>query len=142
MIGEKLLELRKIHRFTQEDVAEKIGVSRQTIAKWENNESIPDMMNGNKLAKLYNVSLDDIVNAEESDEYPAVGPKGKHIFGTVRMDAKGRIEIPEKARKMFHLSDGTEIVVLGDIAEGIALMDAQKFFDRLKYVNDQAIKSC
>ena len=126
MIGENILYLRKIHKYTQEEIAEKVGVSRQTIAKWENNESIPDMMHGNKLANF------------ESDMISEIGPKGKYIFGTVKIDAEGTIQIPEKARKMFHLSKGTELVVLGDITQGLALIDANQFFEHLDILRRQA----
>ena len=137
MIGENILNLRKLHKFTQEDVAEKVGVSRQTVTKWENNESIPDIMHGNELARIFNVSLDDIVNSE-SDMMEEMGPKGKYIFGTAKIDEKGCIQIPEKARKMFHLSKGTELVVLGDITQGLALIDANQFFGHLDMLRKQA----
>ena len=135
--GEKLSQLRRENNYTQEEIAEKVGVSRQTIAKWENNESIPDMMHGNKLAKIFNVSLDDIVNFE-SDMISEIGPKGKYIFGTVKINEEGTIQIPEKARKMFHSSKGTELVVLGDITQGLALIDANQFFEHLDILRRQA----
>lgn len=43
MISENIVKLRKKHKFSQEEVAEKIGVTRQTIAKWENGESVPEL---------------------------------------------------------------------------------------------------
>jgi len=137
VIGENILYLRKLHKYTQEEIAEKVGVSRQTVAKWENNESVPDMVHGNKLARVFNVSLDDIVNFE-SDMISEIGPKGKYIFGTVKIGAEGTIQIPEKARKMFHLSQGTELVVLGDITQGLALIDANQFFEHLDILRRQA----
>lgn len=53
-----------------------------------------------------------------------IGPKGKYIFGTVKINEEGTIQIPEKARRMFHLSKGTKLVVFGDITQGLALIDA------------------
>jgi len=44
--------MRKLHRLTQEEVAEKIGVSRQAVAKWENGETVPDIQNCLALAEL------------------------------------------------------------------------------------------
>lgn len=60
-IGEKLFELRKRYGYSQEQVAEKIGVARQTISKWELNETSPDLESAKKLAQLYHISLDEMV---------------------------------------------------------------------------------
>ena len=68
MISENIVKLRKKHKFSQEEVAEKIGVTRQTIAKWENGESVPDVIHSNALAELFDVTLDSLVNFQESEE--------------------------------------------------------------------------
>lgn len=52
MINMNLKELRKAHRFTQEEVAEKINVSRQAVAKWESGETVPDINNCIALSQL------------------------------------------------------------------------------------------
>ena len=62
MLNENLLTLRKLHKLSQEEVAEKIGVSKQAVAKWENGETAPDIYNCKALADLFDVSLDDLVN--------------------------------------------------------------------------------
>ena len=49
-----LTALRKMNQYTQEEVASRIGVSRQAVAKWENGESAPDVINCNALAEMYN----------------------------------------------------------------------------------------
>ena len=56
-----LFHARKKSGLSQEEVAEKIGVSRQTISKWETNETVPDIYQSKKMAKLYNVSLDELI---------------------------------------------------------------------------------
>ena len=53
--------LRKMHGYTQETIAEKCGVSRQAIAKWETGASLPDMYKLVDIAKLFDVSIDDLV---------------------------------------------------------------------------------
>lgn len=55
---EKLLMLCKPNHFTQEDLANKLGISRQAISKWEAELSFPDLENLVELSKLYEVSLD------------------------------------------------------------------------------------
>ena len=65
ILGEKLSLLRKQNGFSQEELAEAIGVSRQAVSKWERAESAPDTDNLIELARLYGVSLDDLVNGNE-----------------------------------------------------------------------------
>ena len=60
MLGTKLADLRKRHGFSQEALAEKMGVSRQAVSKWERGESTPDTDTLIELAQLYNVSLDEL----------------------------------------------------------------------------------
>lgn len=60
-LGNSLFHTRKKRGLSQEEVAQKIGVSRQTISKWETNETIPDIYQSKKMAKLYNVSLDELI---------------------------------------------------------------------------------
>lgn len=61
-IGEKIIELRKKDNLTQEKLAEKIGVSRQTLSNWENDITSPDLNQANKIVKIFNISLDDLVD--------------------------------------------------------------------------------
>lgn len=63
-IGNKILELRKRNNFSQEDLAEKVGVARQTISKWELGETSPDLEQSKKLSEIFNVSLDELVGKE------------------------------------------------------------------------------
>ncbi|GAB6108597.1 helix-turn-helix transcriptional regulator [Fusibacter bizertensis] len=60
-LGENLLKARKRMSLSQEDVAEKLGVSRQTISKWELDETLPDIRQSKKLATLYKLSLDELI---------------------------------------------------------------------------------
>ncbi len=61
-IGDNLFQARKKSGLSQEKVAEKLGVSRQTISKWETDETIPDIFQSKKLATLYDISLDKLVD--------------------------------------------------------------------------------
>lgn len=61
-LGNKLISLRKKHHFSQEDLAEKIGVTRQTISKWELEETAPDIKQAKQLSKIFHVSLDELTN--------------------------------------------------------------------------------
>ena len=59
-IGNKILELRKKENLSQEQLAEKINVTRQTISKWELNETTPDIKQAKELSKLFKISLDEL----------------------------------------------------------------------------------
>ena len=61
-LGNNLFQARKKAGLSQEMVAEKLGVSRQTISKWETDETIPDIYQSKKLAKLYNLTLDKLID--------------------------------------------------------------------------------
>jgi len=130
MFDANLVRLRKINQMTQEDVAEAVGVSRQAVAKWESGESIPDLEKSKLLAELFAVSLDDLANYEPEDNLGLdVPPKGKHLFGMVTVGDKGQIVIPAKARKLFDITPGDQLVVLGDESQGMAIMKAKDFLN-------------
>lgn len=61
-LGEKIVSLRKKNNLSQEELAEKVGVTRQTISKWELEETTPDINQAKKLSKLFNISLDELTN--------------------------------------------------------------------------------
>lgn len=60
-LGNNLFQARKKVGLSQETVAEKLGVSRQTVSKWETDETVPDIYQAKKLAKLYNLTLDELI---------------------------------------------------------------------------------
>ena len=129
-IAFNLISLRKKKHLSQETVAEAIGVTRQAVAKWESGESMPDIVNCDALASLYQVSLDDLIRFDQQKEGIFVPPKGKHIFGTVKIGERGQIVIPKKAREMFGLKQGDTLVALGDSnpgTAGIALVPSYVF---------------
>lgn len=64
--AERLYDYRRANHFSQEELAEKIGVSRQAISKWERGESSPDTDNLIALARLYNISIDELINGAEA----------------------------------------------------------------------------
>lgn len=125
MISDNLVTLRKLNGMSQEEVAEVVGISRQALAKWESGETIPDVEKSMKLAQLYNVTLDDLVNYSSGDALGLpIPPKGKHLFGMVTVGDKGQIVIPKKAREIFDISPGDKLLVLGDENQGIAIIHA------------------
>ena len=128
MFRDNLVQMRKLRRLTQEDIAEKVGVTRQAVAKWEAGETVPDLDKCKMLAEILGVSLDDLANYEPDKNLGlGVPPKGKHLFGVVTVGDKGQVVIPAKARKLFDISPGDQMVILGDETQGLALMKSENF---------------
>lgn len=65
-IGDRLKKARTEKGFTQEQIAEELGVSRQSISHWENNRSYPDIVSVIKLSDLYSVSLDELLKEDKN----------------------------------------------------------------------------
>ena len=141
MFNENIVRLRKLNQMTQEDIAEAVGVSRQAVAKWESGETIPDIEKCKLLAELFGVSLDDLANYEPEDNLGLdVPPKGKHLFGMVTVGDKGQIVIPARARKLFDISPGDQLVVLGDESQGMAIIKAKDFLNMANMIRNAVKK--
>ena len=132
--AENLVELRKYHDFSQEELADMISVSRQTLSKYETGESLPDIEKCKRLADVFGVTIDDLISYDKKNEDHlglGVPPKGKHIFGMVKVGDKGQIVIPAKARQIFDINPGDSIIVLGDEKQGIALIKEKGILEML-----------
>ena len=136
MISRNLKSLRKKNQYTQEEIAEKINVSRQSVAKWENGESNPDIESCIKLANLYNVKLDDLVNHSEEETGIAVPPKGKYFFGSVVVGERGQIVIPKEARTIFNINTGDKLLILGDEERGLGIVHQR---DLINFVGNMGL---
>ena len=96
------------------------------------------------MASLYDVSLDDLVNYENNNLGLGIPPRGKHIFGVVKVGEKGQIVIPKSARDVFDIKPGDGLVILGDEEQGMALIKASammnmmsSFANLIKKSNDE-----
>ena len=139
MISETILLLRKKLGYSQETLAEKVGVSRQTLSKWELGESLPDIISSSRLAEIFDISLDELVNGDDSF-FTSKPKEGKYIFGTVTVGEKGQIVIPVRARKVFNIKKGDSLMVLGDINRGLALLNSDFFiqaFEKMGLMNEK-----
>lgn len=136
MFKDNLISLRKLNGLSQEELADKINVSRQTLSKYETGESLPDVEKCKRLADVFGVSLDDLVNYDSGDTGLGVPPKGKHMFGVVKVGDKGQIVIPAKARRIFGIEPGDDLVVLGDEAAGLAILKEDGFLRLLEQIRN------
>lgn len=139
MLKENLVLLRNYHGYSQEEIAEKVGISRQAYAKWENGQTIPDIEKCSLLAEVYGVSIDSLVRPEEIEGVGRIppAPEGKNIWGSITMNDRGQIVIPKPAREKFGLEGGSRLIVLGD-EEGMALVPAEKFEENIRKIMEFA----
>ncbi|MCR5624454.1 MAG: helix-turn-helix domain-containing protein [Lachnospiraceae bacterium] len=141
MFKDNLIELRRYNNMSQEELAEIIGVSRQTLSKYETGESLPDIEKCKLIADAFSVSIDDLINYDPKNEDNmglGVPPRGKHIFGMVKVGEKGQIVIPAKARKIFDINPGDNLIVLGDEGQGIAIIKEKGLLDLLKNIRNKS----
>ena len=85
-LGSSLFHARKKSGLSQENVAEKLGISRQTISKWETNETLPDIRQSKGLAMLYHMTLDELI------EYDFDEQQAQQMIESVSEEAQARID--------------------------------------------------
>ena len=85
-LGSSLYQARKKSGLSQESVAEKLGVSRQTISKWETDETLPDIRQSKELAMLYHTTLDELI------EYDFDEQQAQQMIESVSDEAQARID--------------------------------------------------
>ena len=134
MLSDNLIMLRNIHGLSQEELAEKIDISRQAYAKWESGKTIPDIEKCGRLAELYGVTLDSLVKTEQLEDGRVITPppKGKNIWGSVTINERGQVVIPKAAREQFHLVPGQRLILLSEDGEGYALVPADIFEKKME----------
>lgn len=142
-LGNNFFNARKKKVLSQEEVAEKLGVSRQTISKWELDETIPDIYQSKKLANLYNLSLDELIEFDidvneiqeaidktsdkvsEKIDWTKVWSKKYPILSTYRNEVKIETYVVELKRllddlkKQYGYDDLNAFLILKDILASI-----------------------
>lgn len=143
MLKDNLLLLRNMHGLSQEEIAGKIGISRQAYAKWESGATVPDIEKCGLLAGIYGVTIDSLLKTETLDGRRTLppAPEGKSIWGTVTLNENGQLPIPEPLREKFGLTGGGRLVLLSD-EEGIALLPADVFEAKMKRIMEYASQKC
>ncbi|MGE7023260.1 helix-turn-helix domain-containing protein [Solibacillus cecembensis] len=141
MIGMNIRVLRKRHKLSQEQLAEKVNVSRQTIAKWENGEALPDIYKCKILGDIFQVTIDQLSRNMNEEEANQISPKGKQFFGVVKVGERGQIVIPKQAREMYQIHAGDKLVVLGeDATKGIAVLKSDGFLEFAEMIRNAESK--
>ena len=140
MLRDNLIMLRNINGYSQEQIAEKVGISRQAYAKWESGATVPDIEKCQKLAEVHGITLDGLVKTETLDGGGVIppAPKGKNIWGSVTMNERGQLVIPKAAREHFEIEAGQRFIVLSEDQEGIALVPAELFEEKMRALSGMA----
>ena len=106
-LGNSLYQARKKSGLSQEIVAEKLGVSRQTISKWETDDTVPDIYQAKKLSKIYNLSLDELIEFDTDL---------KQIEETIKLVSKiikfGFIPIGQKKIPKVDCKEGNLVTII------------------------------
>ena len=121
-ISENLKVLRIRSERTLENVAEIIDVSRQTVSKWESGESYPDIEKCVKLSRLYNVSLDALVNKPIQELVREGADRNRYVFGVTKLNGDRMIKLPERAVELFEIGENDILLVVGDKEQGMAIV--------------------
>ena len=109
-LGNRLAELRKQHGLSQEELADQLGVSRQAISKWERGEASPDTDNLIELARIYGISLDELLGLKKAEE-PKDDGINVHVStneGDVHVSGKAHV-VDEDGNEVHIDSDGIHI---------------------------------
>ncbi len=122
MISSNLRILRNNSKYTLEEVADIVGVSRQSIAKWETGETYPDIENCVKLSTLFKVSLDAFVKEPIQSFTDKSNEKGQYVFGIVKVNEDGTLPLPENAKEKLSIQSGDKLLLLGDVNQGLAVV--------------------
>lgn len=135
-IGDNIQATRMAAGMTQEQLAVQVGVSRQTVAKWESGDTSPDLEHAAALADALGCTVDALVTFDSKGTGLAAPPRGRHLFGSVRVGERGQVVIPKEARDVFGIRPGDKLVVLGEDGQGIALVKEADFMARLDAIRD------
>ena len=122
-IADRLIKLRKKYGYSQEELADKLGLSRQAVSKWERAEASPDTDNLICLAKLYGVSLDELLSVDED-------------IDTI---VNEQVKKEENKKEGFHLVDdeGNEVIISN---KGVTAKDKKGNKVESKYKNDKVLR--
>lgn len=112
MIADKIKAARTRKEYTQEQVAESLSISRQTLSNWENGKSLPDIISIIKMSELYDISLDELMKGDAT------------LLNKIEKDMKA-VKAEKGVTKFAWLSIviGAILIILGNIFDGNPLID-------------------
>ena len=127
MLGDKLMEVRKKHGYSQQEIADMLSVSRQTISNWESGQGAPALDKACELARIYKISLDELVGNEVRSMAENQKEKDTHVL----KKAIGRICILDCSDWDVLLWDGAEEDASGNIR--VKILDVNGTWIKIEY---------
>lgn len=121
-LAKNLKKYRIMKDLTQEDIADYLNITPQSVSKWERGESYPDIEKCVRLSKLYNVSLDALINKPLEELINEDGKRDRYVFGLTVLGKNGTIRLPQKAIEIFEITEKDALLVVGDKTQGIAIV--------------------
>lgn len=118
--GEKLYELRKEKKLSQEEVADKLNVTRQTVSKWETNQSTPDFDKVLQLCELFGISADELLSGNKKEENNT--EKKSEKIESVEEKTLSRQEIRRKSAEVVSTSIFIYIVAVALLTVAIPVL--------------------
>ena len=119
ILGKRISYFRNLRGLTQEELGKKLGVTRQTIASWENNKKVPDIMTGRDIAKALDITMEDLTGKEDSVMQM---PKTYRFLGTVTIGKDGKVKLPKNILDEMGVQAGDQMLVLADTERGVEFL--------------------
>ena len=124
-IGKKIVNLRKKYNYTQEKLAEKIGVSRQTLSNWESDITSPDLVQASNLSKILKINLDELV--DNNLDIECKSHLENHIFDNI-------------IGKTCYLTLTEDLLDSFDATTPVEVLSANEDFLKVKYLKSKQTK--
>ncbi len=121
ILGKRIRYFRQLRDLTQAELGEKIGVTRQAVASWEDNKRVPDIMTGRDIAKALDITMEDLTGKDDS-ELPTPIPATYRFLGTVTVEKDGKIKLPKSFLEEMGIKRGDQMLVLADVERGVEFL--------------------
>ena len=136
IFADKLIDLRKKNGWSQEELAEKLNVSRQSVSKWESAQSVPDLARILQLAELFGVSTDYFLKDALEEPQPGEGPVEESGARTVTMEEANAF-LETRERNAGSVALGVMLCILSPVM--VLLLVGTQYYTRLGLSEDQAV---
>ena len=128
IIGDEIKAHRKRMRYTHEELAHALGISRQTLMNWEKGASVPSLEDAAKLAEKFEIPVDALVGIKHSSK---LGPNGREFWGTVTVKRDGVVIVPQEILDHLGIRWGDELLVTTDLERGIEFLPKDILWERV-----------
>ena len=122
ILGDEIKKARNLQRFSQEDLAERIGVTRQAIINWEKGKAVPDMLTAVKLAEALDVTVEELASTKKVKGPAFYGPDEKRFLGTVTIGKDGNVKLPKEFLREMKVFPGDKMLMLADTERGVEFL--------------------